>query len=170
MFGFRPFSTSYGVDNSKALVPTRLIRYVECLTPSPQRKFGTCMCLRMLLVISINVRFLRSTMPFCWGEYGAVSCLLIPESSQKDLNSLEVNSPPLSVLKFLIFAFVSASTINLKILNFSNASCFSFKSIDHIYLEQSSMRTKIYLLFPAVGGLMGPQRSPCISSSTVSAR
>ncbi|WZZ09489.1 hypothetical protein YC2023_095410 [Brassica napus] len=90
------------------------------------------MCLRILLVIPINVRFRLSTTPFCCGVYGAVRCLCIPDVSQNWLNSELVNSPPLSVLKTLIDTLVSCSTIALKRLNFSYASLFVFKSMDHI--------------------------------------
>ena len=59
----------------------------------------------------------------------------MPAVSQNLLNSVDVNSPPLSVLKVLIDALVSLSTFVLNFLNFSNASPLFFKSIDHMYRE-----------------------------------
>ena len=52
---------------------------------------------------SHNVLLYLSATPFDEGLYGAVSSLLIPCKSQKDLNSADVNSPPLSVLRHFSF-------------------------------------------------------------------
>ena len=170
MLGFLPFKTSYGVWSVKAFVPTRLIRYVAWRTASPHRWSGKDTCFNRLLVISKRVLFLLSTIPFCCGEYGAVKCLTIPDLSQNSLNSVDVNSPPLSVRKHLIFAFVSSSTTALNFWNLSNASPFPFRRMDHMYLEWSSIMTRMYRFLAVVGGEIGPHRSPWMSSKMCSAR
>ncbi|MFS7902852.1 hypothetical protein Hanom_Chr01g00016201 [Helianthus anomalus] len=88
----------------------------------------------MLLVIPINVLFLRSTTLFCCGVYGAVSCRTISLTLQNSIKACDVNSPPLSVRKNLIFNPVSFSTVALKPLKISNASLFAFIINVHMYL------------------------------------
>lgn len=66
----------------------------------------------------------------------------------------------------MTFLSRSFSTSVLKILNFSNASPFSFNRIVHMYLVWSSIITNIYLFFEGVCGVIGPHRSACSSSST----
>lgn len=77
------------------------------------------------------------------------------------------NSPHLSVLKVCILFPESCSTNDL---NFLKASLFLFpKNRPHI-LEWSPIKTKIYL-FPGTGlSVIGPQRSPWISSNILSTR
>jgi hypothetical protein len=60
----------------------------------------------MVLAISCTTLFFFSTTPFCRGFLVVENCLFIPYYTQKSLNSFEVNSPPLSDLKNLIFKLV----------------------------------------------------------------
>jgi hypothetical protein len=53
--------------------------------------------------------------------------LIMPCSLHKSINSFDVNSPPLSSLKHLIFNYVSVSTISLYVLKLLNASDFLFR-------------------------------------------
>ena len=73
----------------------------------------------------------RSILPFCHTIFlwimGMVSSLLIPCSLQYSLNSLDVNSPPLSDLKILILFTERFSTRALNSLNFSKTSSLFFK-------------------------------------------
>ena len=59
----------------------------------------------------------------------------MPEMSHNELNSCNVNSLPLTVLKVSILVHVSCSTTHLSFLNLSKALLFSFKKIVHMYLE-----------------------------------
>lgn len=132
MFGFFFLNAWYGVSATRAPVPTRFIRYLECLIASPHNTFGTLMCLRMFLVIPRSVLFLLSTTLFCWGEYGAVRCLVILDASQYFWNSPEQNSPPRLVQNVFILAHISFSTTTLNFLKLSNASPLSLSKIVHI--------------------------------------
>ena len=82
----------------------------------------------------IDLLFL-STTPFCCGLYGKVSSLLILSCLQKYLNSLELNSPPVSNLKILIFFHERFSTRALNSLNLSNTSSFFFKKYIQVSRE-----------------------------------
>lgn len=68
------------------------------------------------------VRFCHSATPFYCGVQEAVSCLLMPYDSQNMLNGIEVNYPPLSLLRHLMLILISFSTELLKILNTSKLS------------------------------------------------
>ena len=72
------------------------------------------------------------------------------------MNSFDVNSPPLSVLRQIIFDSFSFSACTLKLLKALNASDFCFNRETHSILVQSSTSKRKYLL---------PLRSPWISSS-----
>ena len=79
-------------------------------------------------------------------------------------NSSDMNSPPQSDLRHLIFRFDSFSTKALKSLNFSNASylCFS-RPIQHI-LEKSSMNKINYCSPRGDFFLVGPHKLVWMSS------
>ena len=123
----------------------------------------------MARVMSRIVQFFLSTTPFCRGVYGIEKCLCIPCSLQKEINSLEVNSPLLSVLRQISFNSFSLSACALKLLKASNASNFCFNRETHSILVQSSTSRRKYLLPPRVSRAKGPQRSPWISSSGLEA-
>ena len=80
------------------------------LIASYQKLFGIFFSEIILRTIFIIVLFFRSVSPFCRGVFVAVSCLCIPFTSQKLVNSCDVNSPPRSVRKALINEFISFST------------------------------------------------------------
>lgn len=63
--------------------------------------FGVFLLLSMLQAMSKTVWFLRFMTPFCCGEYGTVKWRRIPCSSQKGLNTTEINSPPQSSIKVM---------------------------------------------------------------------
>jgi len=48
--------------------------------------------------VQTTVVFRCLTTPFCYGEYGAVNCRCTPYATQYSMNSLDMNSPPRSVL------------------------------------------------------------------------
>ena len=73
--------------------------------------------------------FLLSDILFYSRVPGVETFLFTPLSMQNLLNSLEMNSPPLSDLKHFNLLLVSFSTLAKYHLNFSNASDFSLKYI-----------------------------------------
>ena len=83
----------------------------------------------IVLTVSCTYLFFLFATPFCWGVLVAEKCLLIPQVSQNSSNSSDVNYPPLSDLKHLIFISASFSTNALKALNFSNASYLCLRKV-----------------------------------------
>jgi hypothetical protein len=66
-------------------------------TASPQNQPDNPFSFSMLRAAPTTIAFRRSTTPFCWGEYGVVSYRWTPSLAQYWANSVELNSPPLSV-------------------------------------------------------------------------
>ena len=110
------------------------------------------------------VRFFRSLTPFYWGLYGVLKSLLIPDSLHSSLNSCEVNSPPLSDRKVLIFLSVRFSTKALYSLNLLNTSFFPFKKYIQVLHEKPSIKETLYKYPLNELEDMGPHTSECIIS------
>lgn len=70
---------------------------------------------------------------------------------QKSLNSLDVKSLPLSIIRLVISFLNTFSTSCLNTLNVPYASHFLFIRITHIYLENSLMMTSIYICVTRYG-------------------
>ena len=88
-----------------------------------------------------------------------MSCLLMPCEIQNSLNSVEVNSHPLSDRRHKILVPFSASANALKRWNSLRASDFNFNIDTHISREKSSTIRRKYLLPPNVDGVIGPHIS-----------
>ena len=72
---------------------------------SAHKKFGIEAAAMIVLVLSWTVRLNLSATELLSGEYGGVVCSVTPASAILDLNSVEVNSPPLSVRRLRSFVF-----------------------------------------------------------------
>lgn len=97
------------------------------------------------------VLFFLFATPFCYAVLGTLSGRRIPCSSQYLLNSLEVNSTPLSVLKALISYPVPFSTNALNFLKVSKASDLFLKKYTHLILTPRAHVTfllHLRMLFP----------------------
>lgn len=81
-----------------------------------------------------------------------------------------MNSPSWSVLRDLSLCPISISTFFFNNLKVVNASSLDFINIIHINLVQSSTSNRKYLFHEGEAGVIGPQRSPCSSSSGSFAR
>src|SRR5882762_8275422 len=66
--------------------------------------------------------------------------LLIPKSLHNFLNSFDVNSPPLSDRKVLIFFSEWFSIKDFNSLNLLNTSSLFFIKYIHVFLEKSSIK------------------------------
>ena len=71
-FGLRPCQASNGVLPFRALVGARLRMNTAVVTASPQNLTGMPLAFIMDQAMPTTVWFHRSTMPFCYGEYGTV--------------------------------------------------------------------------------------------------
>jgi len=131
-------------------------------TTSAQNSFGIFLLFIMDRTISRIVQFFISATPFCCGEYEAVKNIHMSCSSQYFMNSVHVNSPPLSDRTVLMCLSVSFSTITL---NFLNTSDFSFKKYTHVFREKSSTKEIKYLLPLKDSGVIGPHTSVWIRPS-----
>ena len=82
-----------------------MVLYIHRCSSSfcPHRCIGRSWSWSISFDASIIVLLFLSITPFCCGLYGVVKSLLIPESLHNYLNSSNVNSPPLSDWKVLIF-------------------------------------------------------------------
>ena len=103
--------------------------YIVFLVASAQRSIGISWSCSIDFTGSIVVRFFRCITPFCWGLYGVLKSLLIPDSLQSSLNSSNVNSFPLSHCRVLILLSLWFLTKDLNSLNLLNTSFFPFKKI-----------------------------------------
>ena len=79
------------------------------------------------LAVLTRVRFIRYATPFCSGFFGNVNSWCTPSAVRCASNSLEVNSPPLSVRIALSFLLVDFSTMAFHSRNFSNTWSLDFK-------------------------------------------
>jgi hypothetical protein len=70
-----------------------LSTYTTVATASPQNVAGRPLALSMHHAAPTTVWFLRSTTPFCAGEYSTVSCCCTPSSVRYSLKWFTVNSP-----------------------------------------------------------------------------
>lgn len=119
------------------------------------------------LVGSVTNLVLLSAIIFYCVVLGAEIYLFIPLSSQNMLNLFEINFPPPSNIKHLIFKPDSFSTILLNIFNFSKASYSSLRNANHNILAKSSIRRILYLSSLNVLVLLGPLKSMCTISNFV---
>jgi len=71
------------------------------LTASPQKYPGRAFALSIQRAMATMLWLRRSTIPFCCGEYGAVSWRCTPRLAQYSPNYTEVNSPPTICAKHL---------------------------------------------------------------------
>jgi len=99
---FLPLHASCGVLFHKLFVGQQFDKYTAQSIASAQNSLGILFVFNMLRVILRIVIFFLSTTPFCCGDVGTIKRRRIPFASQNSLNSLDVNSPPLSDLKDLI--------------------------------------------------------------------
>ena len=76
--GLHPYQASNNVLPIRALVGARLRMNTTVVTASPQNLAGMPLAFIMDRAMPITVWFLRSTTPFCCGEYGAVRCHTTP--------------------------------------------------------------------------------------------
>ena len=119
--------------------------YTIVLTISSQNVSETSFSNNGALAASAIDLFLLLSIPFFPYVLGEDSCLLIQFSSQNILNSLEVNYPALSNIKYFILTQNSFSTPFLNILNLSKDLNFSLTNATHIILVKSSTKIIKYL-------------------------
>lgn len=93
--------------------------------------------------IMTTMRFFLSTTPLCMGVYNAVSWWWMPRNSLCTLNSLKVNSPPLSAWKTFKHRPNYFSCICLKALKWSKALDFHYRKYAQLYREWSSVMRNI---------------------------
>ena len=97
--GFLPVNFSCGVRASElALVRLRFLKYAAVDIARPHHLLSSFASFSIALVALNRVLQACSATPFCLGVWGIVISCLIPQLWQKCLNSLEVYSPPPSVL------------------------------------------------------------------------
>lgn len=89
----------------------------------------------------------------------------MPTDLHNSLNSFELNSPPRSVLKQIMNAHISFSTLTLKFLNEIKTSDFSCRKYTQVFRVKSSMKLRKHLFPPCDAGLIGPHISECINCS-----
>ena len=118
---------SSGVMLSSTRWGVQFYTYTIVIVSSAQRCIGRSWSCSIAFAASMMVRFFHSATPFCWGLYGVLNPLLIPDYLQNSLNSSKVNSPPLSHHRFLIFLYVQFSTKDLYSLNWLKTSLFPLK-------------------------------------------
>ena len=114
--------------------------YTIVLAASAQRWIGRSWSCGIAFDASIIVRFFHFATPFCWGLYGVLNSLLIPDSLQSSLNSSKVNSPSLYDHRVLIFLSVWFSTKALYSLNLQKTSLFPFKKYFQLLREKTSIK------------------------------
>src|SRR6266850_6552569 len=76
--GCSPCHAWYGVEPCKDVVKDLLHMYAVCSTAGSQRNLGRSAAVNIAWVSSTSVLFIRSAMPFCEGEYGAVRWTSMP--------------------------------------------------------------------------------------------
>ena len=118
--GLLPVNDSNGVTRVLGLKHLFLI-YADIFTAYVQKIFGKPDSCMRHLAISNNERQFLSAVPFWCGEYGAENSCLILFFIIRDLNSEQVYSVPLSVLKRLTHPYGEESD-----KNFSAAVTASF--------------------------------------------
>ena len=89
-YGFLPKNTSSYVLFSSTLCGVRFCTYTAILAASSHRGMGISWSWSIALATSVIVLFFLSATPFCYGLYGVVNSLLIPESLHNSLNSFEL--------------------------------------------------------------------------------
>ena len=124
---FLPLHASSGTLFITAFFEHLFKIYTAQFVASAQYSFGKCFAFSILLTISMMVRFFLSATPFCCGVYLVVNCLCVSFSLQKRRNYFEIYSPPLSLLRTLIYFPLYFSIRSLKSQNFSNTSLLYFK-------------------------------------------
>ena len=124
-------------------------------------------CLFIELALAINVRFSRSTTPFCSGVYG-MDEWLISCDDRKLSNWIDLYSPPLSDRNTFWPVPLSASTANF--VNSSGTSLFLFRNLTTQNRLRLSMKVRKYLAPPSDWTSKGPQTSLWTNPSNFSAR
>jgi hypothetical protein len=137
---FLPYHTSCGVDSTNVDEGDLFTKCFSMSTTSTQNSCASLEPLSMILAFSINVLFILSTTPFCFGVYGLVFMCVIPHYLQNHSKFFPHNSPPFPFLITLIFLFVWFSTRDLSSLKFSKNSDFFLRKYSHVFLEKSSMK------------------------------
>ena len=137
--GFLFENTSSGFLFSSTLCGVRFYTYTAVLAASTHRCMGRSWSWSISLAASMIILFFLFATPFSCGLYGVDNSLLIPESLHNSLNSFDVNSPPLSDQKVLIFFYVWFKIKALKSLNLLKTSSLFFIKYIHVFLEKSSM-------------------------------
>lgn len=131
--------SSYG---DLILVGLRGIRLMMCaahIIPSAHKNLGRFLASNQLLQVSVICLIFLYATPFCCGVSAQESCLLIPSCQQKEKKSLEVNSPPLSILSRLIFMPISPSTVSLNssVKNISIQYSYIFEKFNIFWAKKS---------------------------------
>jgi len=113
-----------------------------------QNCFPRPVAFNIALVLSNRVLFIHNATLFCCGVYVIVNCLLISSCWQKLSNSSMVYSPPLSILKHLIFFLDSSYTPTLKVLKTTSTSAFLLIGYTQHLLKKSYKNDTKYLATP----------------------
>ena len=120
----------------------RFMIYTGATTAFAQYSFGKCLATIMMHAISIMVMFFLSETLFSWGVYHAVNFFCMPWVLQKFINSFETYSPPLSVLKILMWCPLWFSTSALNCWKQLNALDLCFTKYTHVFLQYPSIQVR----------------------------
>ena len=126
--GFISNSFSYGEIYPSVSYGRRLITWAAVLMHLAQNCVVTFLACIMLRQTSAKCLFFLSATPCCWGVLGQVNCLRILPLFNYAPNWYELYSPPLSILRHLIWCIRSFSTFSWNSTNLACISDFSFKS------------------------------------------
>ena len=122
--------------------------YTAVRTASAQNSLAMSPSLNMALTLSMMVLFIRSAFPFCAGVFGTVVSCRIPHRSRYSRNSVDVYSPPLSLLRIFSLRPVSFSTAAFHFLNTPYTSLLCRRKYTQVILEWLSTNVTKYSLPP----------------------
>lgn len=126
IFDFSLVQASYGVLSTIFLVGHLFRIYTVFEAASPQNLFGISLSFIIVLIMFNIFIYLLLVIPLCWGVYGAMIACPKPSLLQNLANSIEVFSPPPSILCYLKLHSLYFSTCNLNFLKCVNNSPFLF--------------------------------------------